>query len=237
MYIGRQNCQQFFGSNLRATHISMAIKTIICDEIRKAILLGEAMPGEHLKEICLTDQFKCSRGPVREALIQLEKEGFIALVPHQGALVTKISAKDVEDFYALLGLLEGKAVEWATPLVTPNELDQLSEINKSIGRIRREDKRCVEEWIPLNASFHRFFRERCGNEKMNWITEEVRKRITRYRYTSLMVTTFNDYVRDHEIIIEAVRRGNVSQAKEAMERHISRAKNTLMEFLSRLPNF
>jgi len=218
-------------------HVRVSLKYRISKELRDEIISGKFMPGEHIKETWLTDKFGCSRGPVREALNQLEREGFLRLYPNQGAIVTKMSAKEVEDFYSLLVLLEGKAVEWATPLLRPEEIEQLKTINQDIREISRQDKNCIEDWIPLNLAFHRLFREKCGNDKLNCIIEEIRMRITRYRYTSLAVTAFDLYILDHEKIIERVEKGDSIGAGKAMETHIQRAKGVLMDFLSRLPGF
>jgi DNA-binding GntR family transcriptional regulator len=215
-----------------------ALRHKICAYLRNEIVRGTIPPGGLVKEGSLAEKFKCSRGPVREALIQLEKEGFLELIPNQGAVVTKISPDEVKDFYALLEVLEGKAVQWATPHLCPEDIDRLVETNNAIRQISRESKTCVEDWIPLNLSFHRLFREKSGNSKLNWTVEEIRMRITRYRYTSLIVTDLEAYVRDHDTIIELARKGeDALGARKAMELHICHAKEALMAFLSRFPGF
>ncbi|MCJ7683256.1 MAG: GntR family transcriptional regulator, partial [Desulfobacteraceae bacterium] len=226
-----------FGVKAMAKNGSIPLKQSIHRQTRHEIIFGKVAPGERITENRLTEKFQCSRGPVREALIQLEREGFVILVPNQGAVVTKISPKEVEDFYTLLELLEGKAVEWAAAHLIAADINQLTDINHQLKLIFRDDKNPVERWVPLNQAFHRFFRERCGNEKMNWIIEEIRLRITRHRYTSLAVTALDDYLKDHEAIIEAIRQGNPGKAREAMETHIHRAKLVLMDFLSHFHGF
>ncbi|MBW1705231.1 MAG: GntR family transcriptional regulator [Deltaproteobacteria bacterium] len=216
---------------------SVPLKQRIHGQTRHEIIFGKVAPGERITENRLTEKFQCSRGPVREALIQLEREGFVILVPNQGAVVTKISPKEVEDFYTLLELLEGKAVEWAAPHLVAADIKKLTEINNKLKQISQDQKNQVEKWVPLNQAFHRFFRERCSNGKMNWIIEEIRLRITRHRYTSLAVTALDDYVKDHEAIVDAIRQGDPGKAREAMKTHIHRARLVLMDFLSRFPGF
>ena len=218
-----------------AKKMSASLKERISKALRDDIIFGRLMPGERIKEAWLSEKFKCSRGPVRETLIQLEREGFLELIPNQGAIVSKISPKEVEDFYALLELLEGKAVRWATPLLKPEDINSLKQLNNRIREISTKSKNCIEEWIPLNLAFHRFFREKCGNDKLNWIIEEIRIRITRFRYTSLLVDSFDEYVKDHDEIIALVHKGNAVEAEKAMQRHIRHAKKILMRFLSRFP--
>jgi DNA-binding GntR family transcriptional regulator len=227
----------FFGAKTMAKNGPIPLKEKIHKQTRHEIIFGKVAPGERIIENRLTEKFQCSRGPVREALIQLEREGFVVLVPNQGAVVTKISPKEIEDFYTLLGLLEEKAVEWAAPHLVAPDIEQLTDINDKLRQISQKDKNPVEKWVPLNQAFHRFFRERCRNEKMNWIVEEIRLRITRHRYTSLAVTALDDYLKDHEAIIEAIRQKNPKKAGEAMKRHIHRARRVLMDVMSRFPGF
>ena len=215
----------------------MALKDSIYEDIRNDIVFGRLMPGERVTEASLADKFRCSRAPIREALNKLAQNDFIELKPNQGAVVTKISPEEVESFYALLRLLEGKAVEWATPKLTRPDVEELLKINASLKKVARKRKTSIEDWITLNSRFHQLFRKKCGNSRMDWLVEEVRIRISRYRYTSLMVAVFDTYIQDHEMIIEAVQEGNASKASEAMENHIERAKQELMSFFSRMPNF
>jgi len=215
----------------------MTIKSRIYQELRKEIVFGTLMPGERITETRLAEKFSCSRGPIREALSRLEREGFIELTPNQGAVVTKISPQEVRDYYSLLQVLEGKAVQWSTSVLTAADIHRLAEINESMKKIERDDKTCVEDWISRNYSFHRIFREKCGNEKMDWVVEEIRLRISRYLFTSLMVTAFDLYIEDHDLIIDAVRRGDAEGAGLAMENHILHAKDVVQQFFSRMPSF
>lgn len=207
------------------------LKEKICRELRQAIVFGALTPNQRLKEIRLADHFGCSRGSVREALNLLERQGFITHVPNQGATVKEPSAKEVEDYYNLMAVMEGKAVQWATPNLSSGDIQRLESINASLKTSLKNTEAAVEAWIPLNIEFHRLFREKCGNAKVNWMVEEIRTRITRYRYTSLMVTAFGDYADDHDEIISLVAGKNAQNAGAAMEAHIQRAKNILVTFL------
>jgi DNA-binding GntR family transcriptional regulator len=211
--------------------VRLPLKERICRELRQAIVFGSLRPKEHLKEIRLADHFGCSRGSIREALGLLEQQGFVSHVPNQGAVVSEPSAKEVEDYYDLMAMLEGRAVQWATPNLSKRDIERLKSINDSLKRSLKYSEAAVEEWIPLNIEFHRLFREKCGNAKMNWMVEEIRTRITRYRYTSLMVAAFGDYSDDHDEIIALVAGKEAQKAGVAMESHIQRAKQVLVTFL------
>ena len=213
----------------------MNIKDRIYKQIRNEIIYGKLMPGERLPEIKLSKALGCSRAPLREAFNQLEKEGFVYRKQNQGVAVNKSSPEEIIDYYSLLEILESQAVEWATNRLTSADLARLDELNKSMKKVSTKDKKYIEKWVSLNLAFHRFFSEKCGNEKMIWLVEEIRLRITRFRYLSFMVTTFNDYIRDHETIIEALRQRDAVKARAAMQNHISRAKKVLLNHFFYMP--
>ncbi|MGA6925870.1 MAG: GntR family transcriptional regulator [Desulfosarcina sp.] len=216
---------------------SVSLKQKIYKQLRHDIVFGRILPGEHLKEARLTDTFQCSRGPVREAFSQLDSEGFLVLLQNQGAVVSKTSPEEIADFYAMLELLEAQAVEWATPRLKAADIEILEKINADIKRISCEDNGSIEPWSSANLEFHRLFRKKCGNGQIDRIIEDIRMRITRYRHMSLLVTAYDEYVLDHEKIIETVRLGYAKEAGGLMKIHIRRAKDVLMEFLSKFPGF
>jgi len=213
----------------------MNIKTRIYKQIRDEIIYGKLMPGERLPETKLSKTLCCSRAPVREAINQLESEGFVFRKPNRRVVVNKSSPEEIIDYYSLLEVLEGQAVRWAANHLTSQDIDKLEDMNNSMKKISTNDKTYIQKWASLNVAFHRFFSEKCGNEKMVWLVDEIRLRITRYRYLSFMITTFNDYIKDHEAIIEALRQRDAVKAKAAMKRHISRAKKVLLNHFFYMP--
>ena len=76
-----------------------------------AILDGRSPPGERLKEIPLAEQLGISRGPIREALRLLERDGLVELIPNRGALVPEVKALDVLEVYALRASLGSLALQ------------------------------------------------------------------------------------------------------------------------------
>src|ERR1043166_7514559 len=74
--------------------------------LRQAILRGDFAPGERLREVEIAAQHQVSRGPVREALLQLEQEGLVLLRRNRGAIVARLSRTDLEEVYSLRLALE-----------------------------------------------------------------------------------------------------------------------------------
>lgn len=99
------------------------------------------------------------KAPLKEKICrELRKQiVFGSLRPNQGATVREPSAQEVEDYYNLLAILEGKAVQWATPNPTNSDIKQLETINNSLKEVIKTSETAAEDWIPLNMEFHRLF--------------------------------------------------------------------------------
>ena len=210
----------------------MRIKDVIYKSLKDAIVLEELMPGERIIELDITKKFNCSRGPAREAIVQLYKGGFVDLNENKGAVVKKISAEEIANYYQLLGFLEGKVVNLATGNLKDSDLKKLATINNSLRELDPEDPDYLDEWCVRNTAFHEVFRERCGNKVMTSTIKEVKERIYRYRYRSLLSTKNEYYIKDHEKILECVGRNDSEAAGNEMESHILRARDVLLRYLT-----
>jgi GntR family transcriptional regulator, gluconate operon transcriptional repressor len=90
----------------------------VATRLRLLVLSGEIRAGTHLVESDLAEMLGVSRGPVRQALSQLEREGFVEIIPRQGAYVLEITAETVREKYELRRLLEEYAVRRAVDRVS-----------------------------------------------------------------------------------------------------------------------
>src|SRR5215468_7005701 len=97
----------------------------IVDRLREAIYSGQLAPNERLREDVLASLFGLSRGPVREALVQLEHEGLVIRHPNRGATVARLSLEDLDEVYSLRLALEELAVKQAIKNAEPEIYEQM----------------------------------------------------------------------------------------------------------------
>jgi DNA-binding GntR family transcriptional regulator len=120
--------------------------------LRNGILAGEIAPGTRLLEVPLANELGVSRGPVREALRQLEQEGLVEFFPHRGAVVVGVAEAEVETIYGIRALLEGRAFARACRIVTDEDLDALAEtVELMIAASETGDVAAVTEY---DLQFH-----------------------------------------------------------------------------------
>lgn len=98
-----------------------SLKTLVVERIRGGIVSGLHKPGTRLIEQALADDLGISRGPVREAILQLQQEGLVRISPRRGAVVTSLTPNEAADIYILRGHLESLAVRLARENWTPRD--------------------------------------------------------------------------------------------------------------------
>jgi GntR family transcriptional regulator of gluconate operon len=107
---------------------------VVRERIRAAILSGQLVGGTKLIEADLADQFKVSRGPVREALRELGREGLVVDLPRRGTIVCTITQSDLIEVYAVREALEIQAVRDGVNRATQAEMARISDAHATMDR-------------------------------------------------------------------------------------------------------
>src|SRR4051794_27896933 len=94
----------------------------VAETLRRAILNGDFHPGERLNEVSISRTLNLSRGPIREALRQLEQEGMITLAAQRGARVAEVDQREALAALAIRELLETMAAEQLCEVITPQQI-------------------------------------------------------------------------------------------------------------------
>ena len=83
----------------------------VVDRLRTAIVSGQLQPGQALRQDALAEQYRLSKIPLREALNQLKAEGLVTFINNRGAMVSRLSAAEVDEIYTMRIALESLALE------------------------------------------------------------------------------------------------------------------------------
>jgi len=175
----------------------------IVDTIREAIVNGVLGPDTKISEPELAERFGISRTPIREALRQLESEGFITVVPRKGAVVSRLSKKDVEDFYELKGILEGYAARRSVERITEDDIAHMEQLNQELEI--KSKKGDLRRAYQLHNEFHDIFLRLGGNDKLYRIVQGLVKQFQRFRMSLSVPGKIEGSIQQHREIIEAFR--------------------------------
>lgn len=128
------------------------LSTDLFNRIKEDILSGKLKKDQKLVEQSICDEYKVSRTPVREALLQLEMEGLVEMVPNRGAFVLGLTARDMDDMFILRKIYEVQAVRWAIQRITDEEMAQLEETFDFMEFYTLKND--VEKMLNINVNFH-----------------------------------------------------------------------------------
>jgi DNA-binding GntR family transcriptional regulator len=199
--------------------------------IRDDITYGRLFPGERLVESKLVEELKVSRGPIREALRQLESEGLIKFESNKGVSVRKHSVSEIEQIYNLRFVIESYAARLCAEKATKDDIAYLRKLHE-ILKIAA-GKSDYHSWIYNNKLFHEFFSENCGNIYLHQILSSLKRMVPQYFYSVVRIPGhFNTYIEQHESILRSMVRKDGKMAAKYTGLHIKTFKEVLIEWLS-----
>jgi DNA-binding GntR family transcriptional regulator len=152
-----------------------SLREQVYDHLRHLMSRGEIQPGSFLNQDELASRLGVSRTPLRDALLQLEAEGFVAILPRRGVRVEPLTLEDIRHLYEVVGALEGAALLAAFPKLGEAELGELRRLNAEMkAAVLAGD---FDRYYDFNLAFHDVFLDRCDNERLVRIVRAHKQRL------------------------------------------------------------
>jgi DNA-binding GntR family transcriptional regulator len=191
----------------------------VIEAVRTAIISGRFAPGDRLIESALSAEFGTSRGPVREALRQLENEGLVMSFPYRGAVVLGVSDEEVHEVLIPIRLtLERYSFVRAMAIMTD---DDFAELGKQIWLMEQAGK--ADDLIKLveaDLGFHEIVIQASGQLHTMQIWRTIWPRIRAYFYRYERWRRFEATVKEHRELLEALQTRDPDILLPQLERHI-----------------
>ena len=201
--------------------------------IKRRIMNNTYSPDLQVLEQTLALQLKMSRTPVREALIRLEREGLVEIVPRRGMRVVPISPADMREIYEVITCLEARAAErLAERKPTRAEIQPMIDDVETMERALAEKD--LDAWAKADERFHGHLLEFCGNRRLAQMAGTIADQAHRARMVTLRMRPLPVRSnRDHRKLIEAVLAGDAKRAYKVHYGHRRRAMELLTDILRR----
>jgi DNA-binding GntR family transcriptional regulator len=217
----------------QATRAAASLVDNAYQAIRARILDNAWPPGHQALEQALALELGMSRTPVREALIRLQNEGLVEVVPRHGMRVAPVSATDMKEIYDILTSLEATAAELvAKRRPSPAELAPLDKATRDMERALKKND--LDAWAQADERHHRHLIELCGNRRLAAVVYNYWDRAHRARMFTLRLRPKPvDSTQEHLAVVQAIRRGDAVAARELHRQHRERGSRELLEILTR----
>jgi DNA-binding GntR family transcriptional regulator len=205
-------------------------KEVVYDQLRQEILEGIHPPGVRLVIDDLVNQIGVSQIPIREAMRQLEADGFVTIEPHVGATVTNLDASFIYEVFALLEAMEIICSRTACQVITDDEIiildTMISEMDTSIDE--------ANLWSQQNKGMHLFI---CDIAKAQLVRKMMLKvfdhwdRLRFHYLKNVLGHRIHEAQAEHKQILEAFRNRDADGVEQIVHLHNQRALQSYIEYL------
>jgi DNA-binding GntR family transcriptional regulator len=224
-------------NNLSRLALTPAVKRSLADDVtdrlRDAILQGGFKPGEPLREEQLAASLDVSRGPVREALVQLEREGLVIVRRHRGATVARLSRADADEVYSLRLALERLAVQRAVQTATDSDFAALEAVLVAF-RAAFEREPSEHEIAGLDVRFHDLIYRAARHQRLYDSWANLRSQIFLFLLSRNIANP--DFrvvtVKSHQDLFDILCSRDQARAEQEIESHLLGAYERVMQGLS-----
>jgi DNA-binding GntR family transcriptional regulator len=201
------------------------LSDIVTDDLREAIVSHDLEPGRRIAEDELALQMGVSRGPIREALMRLEREGLVTMERHRGARVASWNDTDIQEIYSMRSALEVLAIEWACKNATVSDIRAMEEVLETYKNLT-DKQRTPREVSRLDLEFHTALFASAHHDRLFKTWEVLRSQIHAFLvYTWSLDGKINKaflpkWGPDHQILVKMIREKQLDKAKEVVLTHV-----------------
>jgi DNA-binding GntR family transcriptional regulator len=203
----------------------------LLSQIRDFIVEGHLEPGSRIPERELCERFDVSRTPLREALKVLASEGLIELLPNRGARVRQFSEADIRNLFELLAGFDFVAGKAACEKISDADIAAIEQMHLEMYThyLRQE----VADYFRLNQKIHQAIVDAAANPFLSSSYATANAIVKRLRYSANLVRRdrLSDAMREHEAIVDALRRRDGDQMSRLMFDHMRKKCDAVCEYL------
>ena len=174
--------------------------------LRKELSRGDLRDESFINQDKICKQLKISRAPLRDALIQLEAERFVEILPRRGVRIKKLSLKDVEDSYGILSAVESYVVASGFHKFKATHIKRMEELNRGLYEMLGSKQ--FEKYYNLNLKFHDVFLSLSENALVGDIVYPLKQRL--YDFPRMQYDREWELINlaEHQRLIHSVKAGN-----------------------------
>jgi len=202
----------------------------VYDRIREEILSCSLPPGSRIHEQALAKRHLVSKSPIRDALLRLQEQNLVEVLPRKGYRVLPISAADAAELYQMRLLYEQACVAGAIEHAADVQLAELDAFRRPPSR------KSLPAWIRYNRDFHIGIARLCGNSRLARAAIGVIEQFDRLTYVGVRgldkVPGLQGFVAEHAGIIDAMKQRDKRRARALVREHIESSRKRTLEAIA-----
>jgi DNA-binding GntR family transcriptional regulator len=189
----------------------LLLRTQVYEFLRDRLKNGSLRSGMFVSINFLVTELGISRTPLREALLQLQTEGFVTMLPQRGIRINELTTHDIKNIYEMMGALDARALQSVFDRVGPDKIAMMKKINDEM-MLTATDKDFTR-YFDLNSEFHNVYLQLSDNELLLNQLRILRQRLlefgTRGDWIEKVKQLNNE---EHLTLVELIERGKSREA-------------------------
>ncbi len=190
------------------------LRTQVYEYLRKELKQERLNPGMFVSINQIRKKMGISRTPLRDALLQLQTEGFVTFLPQRGIRINELTQQDIEDMYEMLGALDSRMLLSVFNKLGSREIQQMKRINQDMHANMSED-RFYQYW-DLNTAFHHVYLDLSSNAPILNQLNIIRQRLFEFGKKDWSMKMREMNYNEHLEMIELIEKGEAVQAADFM---------------------
>jgi DNA-binding GntR family transcriptional regulator len=182
--------------------------------LREEMHKGRILPDTLLNLNEISQSLGVSKTPLRDALIRLEAEGFVTIMPRRGVVVNPLTIEDVKDFYQIIGALEGEVIQEVFMLLGPPRIAAMDQLNAAMRNALEVD--AFDTYYKLNLAFHNTFLDLSANQHLQGFIMPMKQRLYDFQQRPYVKEWELRNCSEHDTFIDMIRQGNCAGAVHCM---------------------
>ncbi len=201
-------------------------KERVYKQIKSAILYGQISNNEIFTEVQLAESLNTSRTPVREALLDLTKEGLVVTIPRKGLAVRKVTDHELEQIFLLRTSIEGEVIKKATRMIADEQVEGLEQLCLEQEKAMKDNDDL--RFISLDQEFHASIMKISNYDLIEQLLLNLHD-LTRLIGLQVIKrhNRMDDVLFEHRQIIKALKEKDENLASKYMIEHLSKTKEAL----------
>ncbi len=207
---------------------SLNAETIIVRQLRDDVTRGVLKPGAALLQNELAERFKVSRVPIRDALKVLEANGLITLLPNRTAIVTALSADDIEEIFAIRQMLECDLIRRAALLATVDDHKAVQKILHQLDRVSTG-----KQFAKLDRELHVALYQAAKRPRQQMIVDKLGQQLARFYGSTLELRSYHQECQgSHREIADAFVNRGADAAASCVDKHLHLVKQKILALVA-----
>jgi DNA-binding GntR family transcriptional regulator len=198
----------------------------IASRLSERIVSGAYAPGQRIMEQALAAEFAVSRGPIRESLRMLERDGLVTILPRRGAIVTDLSIEEVKEIFDIRAMLNGLRDRLVAE--DPQRSKVLAAVESEVAKLTRcaKDPKKGQQYVETVWAINRILTEACTNTRLKNILDSLSRQTLRYSQLGLSTPERRKQSVQHwEGLVAALRKGDGAAAERIARERVTDSRD------------